>query len=301
MATAAAQEDSRVAGRRRRKLRGAHPSRPEWSLAAPLGLIYVLFFLAPLLLLIWISFHNDTELNRPGFGSWIKFWGDPFYVGVVFKTLKLGFLTVLAATILSYPIALYYYEAGARLRKIILFMVILPLLLSVVIRTFAWIAILSREGMANAALQGLGLTSGPVSLLQTEFGLILSLMQIEMPLMLLPLIAVIQRVDPRMVEASRALGASRWRTTFQVLIPLSLPGWIAGATLVFASSTTAFISQSVIGGGRLVYLPSVIYQQSMVIYNWPFAAVASIMLLVSVLGGVFLLAAIGRWISREAA
>lgn len=300
MATAAAQEDSRIAGSRRRRFRGAQPSRPEWSLAAPLGLIYTLFFLAPLLLLLWISFHNDTELNQPGLGSWIKFWSDPFYVGVVFKTLKLGFLTVLAATILSYPIALFYYEAGARIRKIILFMVILPLLLSVVIRTFAWIAILSREGMANAALQGFGLTSGPISLLQTEFGLILSLMQIEMPLMLLPLIAVMQRVDTRMVEASRALGASRWRTTFQVLIPLSLSGWIAGATLVFASSTTAFISQSVIGGGRLVYLPSVIYQQSMVIYNWPFAAVASIMLLVSVLAGVFLIAAIGRWISREA-
>jgi putative spermidine/putrescine transport system permease protein len=144
------------------------------------------------------------------------------------------------------------------------------------------------------------LTNAPISLLQTEFGLILSLMQIEMPLMLLPLIAVIQRVDPRMIDASRALGASRWRTTFQVLIPLSLSGWIAGATLVFASSTTAFISQSVIGGQRLIYLPAVIYQQSMVIYNWPFAAVASIMLLVSVLGGIFLIAAVGRWISREA-
>ena len=301
MATAAAQEHATIETRHRSKFRGATPTRPEWSLAAPLGLVYVVFFLAPLLLLLWISFHNDTELTQPGFGSWIKFWSDPFYVGVVFKTLKLGLLTVLAATILSYPIALFYYEAGARLRKIILFMVILPLLLSVVIRTFAWIAILSREGVANATLQSLGLTSEPISLLQTEFGLILSLMQIEMPLMLLPLIAVMQRIDPRMVEASRALGASRWRTTFQVLIPLSLPGWSAGATLVFASSTTAFISQSVIGGGRLVYLPSVIYQQSMVIYNWPFAAVASIMLLVSVLGGVFLIAAIGRWISREAA
>ncbi len=300
MATAAAQQDGKAVGRHRARFRGATPSQPQWSLAAPLGLLYAVFFLAPLLLLLWISFHNDTELNEFGLGSWIKFWSDPFYVGVVFKTLKLGLLTVVAATILSYPIALFYYETGPRVRKIILFMVILPLLLSVVIRTFAWIAILSREGVANAALQSLGLTSAPISLLQTEFGLILSLMQIEMPLMLLPLIAVIQRVDPRMVEASRALGASRWRTTFQVLIPLSLPGWIAGATLVFASSTTAFISQSVIGGGRLVYLPSVIYQQSMVIYNWPFAAVASIMLLVSVLGGVFLIAAIGRWISREA-
>jgi putative spermidine/putrescine transport system permease protein len=84
-----------------------------------------------------------------------------------------------------------------------------------------------------------------------------------------------------------------------VLLPLSLPGWVAGATLVFASSTTAFISQSVIGGGRLVYLPTVIWQQAMVLYNWPFAAVASMMLLLCVLGGVFALGLLGRWISRE--
>ena len=280
--------------------RGANPSRPEWSLAAPLGIMYLIFFIAPFLLLLWISFHNDNDLMQPGLDNWFKFLGDPFYVEVVFKTLRLGLFTVIATTILSYPIAIIYYEAGARIRKIMLFMIILPLLLSVVVRTFAWIAILSREGVANWTLQGLGLTNEPISLLQTEFGLILSLMQIEMPLMLLPLIAVIQRVDTRIIDASRALGASRWRTTFQVLIPLSLSGWIAGATLVFASSTTAFISQSVIGGQRLIYLPAVIYQQSMVIYNWPFAAVASIMLLVSVLGGIFLIAAVGRWISREA-
>jgi putative spermidine/putrescine transport system permease protein len=121
-------------------------------------------------------------------------------------------------------------------------------------------------------------------------------MQIEMPLMLLPLLAVMQNIDRNLVEASRSLGASRWRTFFRVLLPLSVPGWVAGATLVFASSTTAFISQSVIGGGRLVYLPSVIWQQAMVISNWPFAAVASIMLLVSVLTGIVALNAIGRLI-----
>jgi hypothetical protein len=95
------------------------------------------------------------------------------------------------------------------------------------------------------------------------------------------------------LDASRALGASRWRTFFQVILPLSLPGWVAGATLVFASSVTAFISQSVIGGGRLVFLPSVIWQQSMVVYNWPFAAVAAVTLLVTVLFGIGLLSALG--------
>ncbi len=282
-----------------RRYRPVIADRPQWALATPLGLAYAVFFAAPLLLLLWVSLHNDNELTQPGIANWIKFLGDPFYVGVVFKTLKLGLLTVLAATVLSYPLAIVYFEASERIRKLLLFIIILPLLTSVVVRTFAWIAILSREGVANSTLAALGLTSEPVPLLQTELGLIIALMQIEMPLMLLPLLAVMQRIDPRLIEASRALGASRWRTTLRVLVPLSLPGWVAGATLVFASSTTAFISQSVIGGGRLVYLPTVIWQQAMVIYNWPFAAVASVMLLVSVLSGVLLLGLLGRWLSRE--
>jgi putative spermidine/putrescine transport system permease protein len=277
----------------------AAADRPEWRLAAPLGLFYICFFAAPLLLLVWISLFEDNDLTRMGLATWAKFLGDPFYRDVVWKTLRLGFYAVVATTVLAYPLALVFYGAGERVRRILLFIVILPLLTSVVVRTFAWIVMLAREGVVNQTLLALGFVSSPVSLLQTEAGLIIALMQIEMPLMLLPLIAVMQRIDPYLVEASTVLGASRWRTLFTVIVPLSLPGWVAGATLVFASASTAFISQSVIGGGRLVYLPTVIWQQAMVIFNWPFAAVASVMLLVSVLSGVMLLGAIGRWISRE--
>jgi putative spermidine/putrescine transport system permease protein len=277
----------------------ARTDRPEWSLAAPLGVVYAGFFLAPLLLLLWISFCEDNDLRRMGLGSWIKFLGDPFYLEVVWRTLRLGLMAVLATTLFAYPLAIVFYGAGERARQVLLFIVILPLLTSVVVRTFAWIVMLTREGVINQTLLALGLTSAPLSLLQTEFGLVMALMQIEMPLMLLPLLAVMQRIDPTLVEASTALGASRWRTLFSVLLPLSLPGWVAGATLVFASATTAFISQSVIGGGRLVYLPTVIWQQAMVIFNWPFAAVASVMLLASVLTGITLLGMIGRWVARE--
>jgi putative spermidine/putrescine transport system permease protein len=270
--------------------------RVEWRLATPLGLVYCAFFAAPLCLLAWISLYEDNELTRMGLGQWAKFLGDPFYVGVVWQTLVLGVVTVLAATVLAYPLALIYYEAGPLLRRVLLFVVVLPLLTSVVVRTFAWIAILSRDGVVNQMIMALGLSPTPVPLLQTRHGLVLALMQIEMPLMLLPLLALMQGIDRSLVDASVSLGASRWRTFYAILLPLSVPGWVAGATLVFASATTAFISQSVIGGGRLVYLPSVIWQQAMVISNWPFAAVASVMLLVSVLAGIAALNAIGRLI-----
>lgn len=267
----------------------------EWRLAAPLGLTYLAFFAAPLLILLAMSFSVDDNLTAFSAGAWVKFWGDPFYRGVVYDTMRLGLLAVAATTLLAYPIALLFVASGPRLQKLLLFIVLLPLLTSVVIRTFSWIVILSREGVVNQTLLALGLTATPLNLLQTELGLIIALTQIEMPLMLLPLITVMRQIDPSLADASRALGASKWRTFYRVVLPLSLPGWIAGATLVFASATTAFISQSVIGGARLVYLPALIWQQAMVVYNWPFAAVASVTLLVSVLAGVSLFTLLGRF------
>lgn len=276
---------------------GASPVRDavEWRLAAPLGLTYAVFFAAPFLILLGISFYADAEQTRLGFDSWLKFYTDAFYLKVIFDTLKLGVLAVVATTILAYPLALVFRAASPRMQRVLIFIILMPLLTSVVIRTFAWIVILAREGVINQTLMALGLTATPLNLLQTELGLVIALTQIEMPLMLLPLLTIMNQMDQNLVDASRALGASKWRTFFRVILPLTLPGWIAGATLVFASATTAFISQSVIGGARLVYLPSLIWQQSMVVYNWPFAAVASLTLLFTVLSGIMALSWLGRF------
>jgi len=276
---------------------GASPVRDavEWRLAAPLGLTYAVFFAAPFLILLGISFYADAEQTRLGFDSWLKFYTDAFYLKVIFDTLKLGVLAVVATTILAYPLALVFRTASPRMQRVLIFIILMPLLTSVVIRTFAWIVILAREGVVNQTLMALGLTATPLNLLQTELGLVIALTQIEMPLMLLPLLTIMNQMDQNLVDASRALGASKWRTFFRVILPLTLPGWIAGATLVFASATTAFISQSVIGGARLVYLPSLIWQQSMVVYNWPFAAVASLTLLFTVLTGIMALSWLGRF------
>jgi putative spermidine/putrescine transport system permease protein len=263
----------------------------SWRLVSPLAATYVLLFLAPLLLLLTISLYDDSNLSRIGGTQWVKFFGDPFYLSVIWRTVRLGLFTVGATTALSLPLALVFCASRPTIQRVLLLIVILPLLTSVVVRTFAWIAILAREGVINETLLSLGLVSEPLPLLQSEAGLVLALTQIEMPLMMLPLVTAMRAIDPSVLDASRALGASRWRTLFKVILPLSMPGWLAGATLVFASSVTAFISQSVIGGGRLVYLPSVIWQQAMVVYNWPFAAVAAVTLLATVLGGITLLAA----------
>jgi putative spermidine/putrescine transport system permease protein len=266
----------------------------EWQLALPLALAYAAFFLVPLVLLIMVSAFDDERITTIGFAQWRKFLGDPFTWKVIFDTVKLGGLTVVATALVGYPIALVYLGAGPRWQRVILFVVILPLLTSVVVRTFAWIVILGREGVINQAVLWLGLAPAPLSLLQTEPGLVIALTQIEMPLLLLPLLSVMSRLDPNLRDASASLGASKWRTLRRVTLPLALPGLVAGCMLVFASSTTAFISQFVIGGNRLVYLPLLIWQQSLVVYNWPLASAAALTLLVSVGLGVAAIATLGR-------
>ncbi|HVL58308.1 MAG TPA: ABC transporter permease [Burkholderiaceae bacterium] len=271
----------------------------EWQLALPMLAAFVAFFATPLLLLAAVSVFDDTQITQAGFAMWRKFLGDPFYWKVTFDTLKLGLMTVAATVLIGYPLALVYLSAGPRLQRLLLFIIVMPLLLSVVVRTFAWIVILGHEGVINYTLLSLGLVPAPLRLLHTEFGLVLSLTQIEMPLMLLPLISVMHRIDPNLRDAAAALGASKWRTLFTVILPLSLPGLVAGCLLVFASSTTAFISQQIIGGNRLVYLPLLIWQQSLVVYNWPLASVAALTLLVSVTAVIVVISALGRRGSRH--
>ena len=151
-------------------------------------------------------------------------------------------MTVRVSPVLAQAELSALLEAMVRLVSVGAVRSMMTLLLSVVVRTFAWIVILGREGVINQALLGLGLISEPLKLLQTELGLVISLTQIEMPLMLLPLISVMSRLDPNLRDASAALGASRWRTLFTVIVPLSMPGLVAGCLLVFIPAIVWYTS-----------------------------------------------------------
>ena len=169
-----------------------------------------------------------------------------------------------------------------------------PLLTSVVVRTFAWIVILGRQGILNKTLLAVGLIDEPVRLLFTEPGVVMVLAQVQLPLMILPLLTTFQRIDPHLADASAALGAGQWRTFARVIAPLSLPGVAAGCVLVYAACVTAFVTQTLIGGARLVWVPLFMYQQATGANDWPFAAAISIVFMFAVLFVVVLINAAGR-------
>jgi len=253
--------------------------RKDTILAWPMIGFMVLFFLAPLLLLLGISLRGAD--GGWGLGNFVAFLDDPFERGVLVRTLLLGFKVTGLVSLLALPLVMLYWHAGPRLRGIILVCALLPMLTANVVRTFAWVVILGRNGPISQTLLALGLTDKPFSLLYTETGLIMALAQIELPLLLLPIVSVLNRADRANLDAAEVLGAGRWRAWFSAIFPQIIPAVLAGWVLVFASATTSYVTQSVIGGARLIFLPQFVYREVGVLFQWPSAAAISILLLIS--------------------
>ena len=267
---------------------------------APLALFFTVFVLMPLLLLVTVSLHNDMEMKVAGTAQYAKFLGDAFNLGVLGDTLWLALRPTLLALLIGYPLAYAYTLAPPALQRLLILLIVLPMLTSAVVRTFAWVVILGRQGIVNEVLMGLGWVETPAKLLYTPTAVVVALAQIEMPLMVLPLITALSNIPPALREASLSLGAGRWRTFFLVTVPLSMPGLVAGCLLVFAAAASAFVTQTLVGGGRLMFMPFYIYQQAIQSNNYPFAATIAVLLLVSVLAVVTLINFAGRRLGAAA-
>lgn len=265
---------------------GAGPTGAPLGLALPLGLFFVVFVVMPLLLLGYVSLHNDGALTVQGFDQYRKFLGDAFNLAVLGNTMWLGLKVTLLTLAIGYPLAWIYTQTSPRWQALLMLLIVLPLLTSAVVRTFAWVVILGRQGIINNLLVSWGWVEVPLKLLYTPGAVTIALAQIELPLMVLPLITALMNIDPALRQASLALGAGRWRTFFQVTLPLSMPGLLAGCLLVFASSVSAFVTQTLVGGGQQMFMPFYMYQQAIQANNYPFAATIAMLLLVSVLAVV---------------
>lgn len=261
----------------------------EWKLALPLAAFMIAFFVAPLCVLIAMSLHADGDRTSWSLMQYSKFLGDSFNLRVLAETIWLGVKATLVCLFFGYPLAWFAARASPKVRSLLLFLIVLPILTSVVVRTFSWIVILGKQGILNKALLAIGLIDEPLKLLFSETGVVMVLAQVQLPLIVLPLLTTLSRIDPNLASASAALGAGEWRTFWKVTLPLSVPGMIAGCILAFAACVTAFVTQTLIGGARLLYMPLFIYQQAVGANNWPFAAAISVIFMVAVLLIVYIL------------
>jgi spermidine/putrescine transport system permease protein len=204
---------------------------------------------------------------------------DPVYAGVLVQSLVYSLNTTLLCLGISYPFAWLLSRSPGHRRPLLLMLVIIPFWTSSLIRTYALVILMKANGIINSLLMTAGIVSEPVSLLYTDFAVYVGLVYSLLPFMVLPLYAVMEKMDIRLVEAARDLGASGFQVFFRVVLPLSLPGVMAGCIMVFLPAMGLFYVPDLLGGAKTMLMGNFIKNQFLTAMNWPFGSAASVFLL----------------------
>lgn len=204
---------------------------------------------------------------------------DELYVAVLLDSMKIAGLVTLICLGLAYPVALWLTRAGRIGLALGMFALLLPFWTSVLVRTYAWMVLLGRNGVINRMLRDWGLIEFPLPLLHNLAGVLIGMVHVLLPYMVFPIYAALLRIDPDLPRAAEGLGASRWATFRRVVLPLSMTGVAAGCALVFVLSLGFFITPALLGGGRVMMIAMLIEQQVRELLDWPFAAALSLVLL----------------------
>jgi putative spermidine/putrescine transport system permease protein len=262
-----------------------------WAIA-PAALLFILFFILPFGVMGALSLLSGNPVSNPNvtftWRHYNRLFDSDLYFDALVATMRIGAVTTIVALLIGYPLAHWMARIKSRVGHAVLLMaVIAPLLTGIVVRTFAWMTLLSDRGVINTIAQWLGLAEKPLPLMYNEFGVIVGLVHIYVPFMVLTLVGVIGRIDATLEEAARGLGAGRLRTFLEVTLPLSLPGILAGSLLVFALAISAYVTPVLLGGNNVLTLPMLIYQQVSASFNLGFAGALGVVLLAVSLALVF--------------
>lgn len=240
------------------------------------------FMIVPCLIIFFFSFFErgvyggiDYVFNFENFTRSL----EPIYRSIFFNSARIAATATLVALLIAYPAAYAISLAPRQRQTAYLFLVMLPFWSNYLIRTYAWIVLLNREGLINKALTGAGLIDQPLNILYNEFAVITGLVYNYVPFVILAIYASLQRLNPEIREASEDLGAPAWKTFLRVTLPLTLPGVAAGSVFVFVLSIGNFITPDLLGGGRIVMVGNLIYDQFLSARDWPFGAALSLVLI----------------------
>lgn len=277
---------------RRRVLRwaGRRPEAAGLALAAPASLWLLLFFLIPIGVVLAYSLMRRGVYGGIEAGFTLEQYRrflDPLYLDILGRTLLWSALCTGLCLVLGYPVA-YAIARARRWRQLLLFLVVLPFWTSFLVRMFALVFLLRDTGFVNSVLLALGLVREPVPLLYTPFAVVLGLVYGFLPLMILPIYASLERLDDSLLEAAQLLGARPWARFTRVILPLSLPGVVAGSLLTFIPALGSFVTSDLLGGAKQVMIGNLIQNQFTVSRNWPFGSALSLVLMVLVLVPVWL-------------
>jgi putative spermidine/putrescine transport system permease protein len=260
------------------------------ALLLPSLLFLAVFFALPALGLVSYSFLTQASDGTVGLPVTLEhyrhFFSTPLYSRVLLTTLKISLIATAVTILLGYPVALVMVRSSPRVRQAITIIIIAPLVVSVVVRTYGWQLILGNgpTGILNWLLLNTGIIKSPMTLLYSQVAVVIGSVHVFFPMMVLPLASALGKIDPRLEDAARTLGATGWRTFRRVTLPLSLPGLTVGCTLVFSLTAGSFVTPAILGGTSGQMLGVLVEQQILIIYNWPFGAAVATVLVAIVLG-----------------
>ena len=243
------------------------------ALSVPAMLLLLALFAVPVLRLLALSVEGGS------LAAYQKALTTELYRRVIFETFKIAAIVTLLTLALGYPVAYVMATSGRVWQLVGIAFVLLPFWTSILVRTYAWMVMLGRNGVVNRTLIGWGVIDRPLPLLNNLAGVLIGMVHVLLPYMILPVFNAVKKVDPNLVLAAEGLGASRWRAFLRVTLPLTMNGVVAGVTLVFTLSLGFFITPALLGGGRVVMIANLIEEQVRELLNWAFAGALSAILL----------------------
>ena len=265
---------------------GASKTLSGSLLVLPAVLFLLAFFVVPNAILIAVSVlaRMDAGVLQVGLNidNYVRAFSVDLYWMVLLRTLRLGFAAAVVSAILAYPLAIAITQGGS-FGRIVTLVVVTPLLVNVVIRSYAWSQLLSRQGALNWVLTNLGLAESPPQLLYTEWAVLIASVHVFLPFIVLPLAAAIGAIAPEIAQAARLAGANRGRVFLRVILPLSVPGLAVGLSLVFSLTAAAYVTPQILGGNFSPLIGTLIHQQVLVLNDWPFGAALATLLIIAVL------------------
>jgi len=249
------------------------------ALVSPLLLVLLLAFVAPMLLMLPLSLHEYL----PGTGispawtlsNYTELFTDDYFRELIVRTLVLGLGVTAICLVLGYPLAYYIAHAGPRMRLTLTMLVIFPMLLNLVVRSFGWIALLANRGLVNNLLMDMGLIERPIKMMFNLFGLLVGMSHIFLPFMVLMLVPAIQSISKDVQAAAYTLAASRTRVFWSITLPMSAPGILSGSILVFVLTISALVTPRMLGGPTYKVMATMIYDDFLQTLDWPAGAAMS--------------------------
>jgi putative spermidine/putrescine transport system permease protein len=225
--------------------------------------------------------YGQDQIQGVTLAHYRKVLSDPFFLRIFAKTLLLSALTTAVVSVFGYALAHFIWRQR-RWRALFVSLAVSPLLVSIVVSSYGWMVILGNNGIINRLLLALGAANSPVKLIYTDAAIVVGLVHITLPFMILSILAALERIDEFLPEAASTLGANPTQVLRHVILPLALPGFAAGTTVVFCLSMSAYVTPAVLGGSGPNFITTLIYNEFITQLNWPVgAALASLLLLIS--------------------